>query len=253
MNFNAINRGGNSAQAPTYIQTALSPAAAAARRPEVQTDTEIDTLLKELSKVLDESAEAQDPEKVKALLSALSADPAERTSGDGVLSPELIALLSGVSDSAEGNGQLEAFRDLLREYVAVRWALSELDALGRITAENAARADYHLRQIEQATAFLQQLEVAISRRLDKMVAQTSYLNWRLIYRDELETKRDLEDEVIPTSRSLPTGVDVLSLVAQLLEDAPRPDLDHVSQILQQLSNQAPPEALPDVAPYDPYH
>lgn len=253
MNFNQINLGVQTVSAMPYVQAPLRPTSESGPRPGATNNDDLSKLLSELGKVLDQATEAQDPEQVKALLSVLEANPAARTTGAGVLPPALVELLTGVTESAEGTGQAEAFRDLLREYVAVRWALSELDALGRINADNAAKAEYHLRQLEQARAFLEQLEVAISRRLDKMVSQTIYMNWRMLYRNEFETKPDPKDEAVYTTRSLPEGVDAVGIVALLLEDAPRPDLDHVSQLLQALSNQAQAQEIPDAEPYDPYH
>ena len=190
---------------------------------EVQAPSALDNLLGQLTEVLNASVKTNDMATPEALLQYLSPGG----SGAGSLPPALVQLLDTVTGIAESAGRGDEFKALLREYVAVQWAISALEEIMKAQAagQSTAETDRYYEQLAAARGFLQQLESAIARRLDKLEAQAGYTNWLDIYREDLEARQQSAESVVP---SLSPDMDAAKIVAILLEAAPRPSFDQLS-------------------------
>lgn len=223
------------AYTPPQAQPSSSQAAGDAPGP-------LDELFGQLSSLLSASVASKDSSKPKALLAML--DP--NGSGDtSALPQDLVNLINGITGKADAAGKGDEFKALLREYVAVKWALTELDAAiqserdGAMAAENR---DYHYQQLCEANAFMQQLSAALSQQLDSLASEHGYTNWLQEFRDDLDAR-----STAATGSTIPQNLDAGKLVAYLLRQAPRPDADSLQPVAQ--AAPAPVDAPPSNNPY----
>ncbi len=218
-----------------------------------QAPTLMDELLNQLTDLISDSVKNKNTAPANTLLDLL--DPNREGPlpvGTESLPKELLTLIGLVTGQADALGRGDEFKALLREYVAVRWALSELEEV--IKAEQSGVVDensqYHYEQLAAAKAFLKQLESSIARRLDQLESVAGYTNWLQIYRDDLEERNEEGDIDHAVSITLPRDADAAKIVALLLEAAPRPTFDDIPgpnvQSAQDASEQAPE---PDQNPY----
>lgn len=221
MNLNLV--GGNAA-ASAPVASYTPPVQPAVVPREEEEPNALDKLLNQLSNVLTESVKSKDTRAAEAILKYLAGD---ESTAAGTLPPALVELLDTVIGTAEQAGKAEEFKALLGEYVALQWAISELDSM--IAAGKAASAagvepksDDYYEKLAAAKAFLKQLEAAIVGRLD---TQSWYSDWRELYQGELSNQVPAVDT--SDLRSQIEDADAVATVALLLKAAPRPDLSQV--------------------------
>lgn len=161
------------------------------------------------------------------------------------LAEEALALLGNLPPEVATDQlpQAAEVKVLLDQYLAILKALEDLDTSMDLLLESAEKLETaRLQQLENAQALLEQLAENYERRLKRMSEASWYTQWRLTYRDEMETKTNLRsrlNETNLTARSLPQGVAAATAQAALSSDLARPDLEHASQILQNLSPGSP--------------
>lgn len=223
MSLNLV--GGNAANAVpiTPYTPPVSASPAPVRKQEDDGTEELDQLLGQLSQVLSDSVKKGDTRAADAILKYLAGDGAVATDA---LPPALVDLLDTVVGTAEQAGKADEFKALLGEYVALQWAISELDAMiaegQAAAASGGAKSDEYYEKLAAAKAFLKQLEAAIVGRLD---TQSWYTNWRELYQTDFAAQTPAADSA--ALRSQIEGADAVSTVAILLKAAPRPDLSQV--------------------------
>lgn len=205
-------------------------------------NNDLDNLLNQLSAVLTESVVTKNSSKPQALLALLSEGGS--ASAAAQLPPELVSLIDKITSLAESQGKGDEFKALLSEYVAVKWALTALDA--EIRAEQQGeqskidREDRY-NQLAEASAFMRQLSSALSDQLDALAAQNGYTDWLKAFKEDLDARSQLAAG--EASPALPQGVNAAQLVAYLLKNAPRPDADSLHPVAD----------APQAAPVNPYH
>lgn len=250
MSVNSV--GGNSAKAVAAIPYTPPTRQVSSSSNGSQSPTLIDGLLDQLTDLLTDSVKNKNSAPANILLELLAAgENGPLPAGAESLPKELLALLDLVTGQAELTGRGEEFKALLREYVAVRWALCELEEI--IKAEQSGVVDedthYHFEQLAAAKAFLKQLESTVARRLDKLESEAGYTNWLQIYRDDLESREEGGDEDPAVSVTLPRDADAAKIVALLLEAAPRLPLDKLPAPNAPVAHAAEAAPAGDANPY----
>lgn len=223
MTFNPISNG----SAANYVPPmAFAPAANTRSAAPEQEDKnaskgsdDIDKLLSQLTQLINRSVATKDSSAPDALMAMLASG--EQASAVE-LPPELLQILDEVLGVAQAGGVETEFKALLSEYIAVRWALSELEQMmGKLESGELSSSDNdYFNQLAAAKAFLLQLEAAIAGRLD---TQNWYSQWRELYRDGFEGQLESGDAAAQLK-----GSDAGQVVISLLKAAPRPDLSAVT-------------------------
>ena len=236
MQINSMSNAANVVPAMPYTP----PSQQAAVQTESKQNSDLDQLFDQLSTVLAESVHAKDSSKPQALMALL--DKGGSAQAAASLPADLVKLISKITGLADDAGQGDAFKSLLREYVAVKWALTELDAeiQARQAGEQAkADADDHYQQLAEADAFLRQLSGALSEQLDALAHQNGYTDWLQAFKADLDARSKLDGD----AGTLPQGLDAQQLVAYLLRNAPRPAAEDLE----------PKANAPQPASSNPYH
>jgi hypothetical protein len=221
-------------------------------RPKSQTDKALDELLAQLAQLVNQAQHATDAEVATAILTRQSPlqpvqNETEHNSENLAfdLPPELAKLLQDSASQINFNtDDFEALKDQLRQLVILQQALHDVKANLEALKDGSLDREHQeqlLKQLEDAESILDMIEEAYNRRFARMVSLSWYFKWRQLYRDEMETKTNIknekrEDKV--SNRSLPEGVSATAAQVALSEEFPRPELQHGSEILKQLSNQA---------------
>lgn len=201
-------------------------------------------------------------DKLNALLQVdLSAPPAHTTQTQEdpyetsiELAEEALNLLGKLPPEAASDQMPQAaeVKELLDQYLAILKALEDLDtSMEQLQDSNEAIDKARMRQLENTQALLEQLADHYEQRVKRMSEAAWYTQWRMNYRDEMETKTQLrshQNEIGLTARSLPQGVGASAAQAALHSDMARPDLEHASQILQNLH----PDDLAKAVEKSPY-
>jgi hypothetical protein len=183
----------------------------------------LDDLLDQLSTVLNNSVKTKNSSTPLAILAQLEPGASKDAEPSGDIPPTLQALINTVTGQAAQAGKAEEFTALLKEYVAVKWALTELDAViqARIVDKGGDGNDYHSQQLAEAFAFLEQFEWFLANKLERKEAPESVSDWLKTFQEELAASQS-EDK--PATVSIPVDADAISIVEQLLSAAPRPEL-----------------------------
>lgn len=242
MTFNQVGSATNYVPAMSYTPATRKVSASESQNQANDEPNELDELLDQLSDVITGSVNAKDSSKPQALLQLLG----EGSGQLGALPEDLVDLINNVTGLADSVGKGDEFKALLREYVAVKWALAELDAA--IAAQQAGGTDtgYHYEQLAAANAFMRQLSTTLSGQLDKLAAEYGYSDWLEAFREELEEREELRGDGTAAAAA-PKDVSAANLVAYLLRNAPRPELEQINP------EQQAPEAAVSAPTHDPYH
>lgn len=257
MNFNSVGANANSVPAMPYTpatrKAAESQPATKPANPAVEEALkDLDDLLTQLTDVVKDAAKSKDASKAEALIELIAsgADPVEAGAASG-LPPAVLQLLAKVTGTVDAAGKGDEFKALLQEYVAVTWAIAELDAAIEAQENGAStpESDYHYEQLAAARAFMRQLEAAVSRRLDQLEAQANFANWREVYSEEGDSAVESES----ASFEIPQGLDASKIVALLLENAPKINVDKLVERLQTAAPQPAAAAAAAQPTNNPYH
>lgn len=204
-----------------------------------------DKLLEGLADLLRGAAQAPQGESTPAPVPGIEPD----------MPPELLDLIKAGADPKSLNLDLRPedrveFEKLVKDYQRVLKAIADLDKMLEDLRSGESTPKELLEQVLSARELMASFEDGLIRKLKRQAEYAWYMRWRMTYRDEMETRtnlrREQEDGPI-AARSLPDGVQSDSAHAALTQEMPRPDLEHGSQVLQALSNQAPAHEL-DVDP-----
>lgn len=133
-------------------------------------------------------------------------------------------------------------QEMMKQYTGIQQVLDRLSELMADTAPECLQewSQNHRAQLEQSRDLLQYCQDQLKTRLVRKSGMAWYTLWRMLYRDEPESKRALREEaqMQTAPRSLPNRVDADQAAAALTAPRPRPDLEHASQILQFLASLA---------------
>lgn len=208
----------------------------------------VDKLLGQLSSLLSQTLSASDAEVASTVLPGSAQVPGvnngERPEEEDITAG-LLALL-GLDKPVDETQPLtpNEVKELIRQYLTIQKALQEirsgierLESGDGITEEQQAILD----RLKQGEEVAEQALEYFERKIRNIGNRDWYVQWRLMYVDIMETKlnvrRDQKDIKLD-ARSLPTGVEASDAQAALHDQGGRPDLEHVSQILQVLSHRA---------------
>lgn len=211
----------------------------------------VDKLLGELSLLLSQSLSASDAEAASTLLPDAGQLPVPQNGSERpeTLDPDSIAgllKLLGLDKPVSETGPLspEQMKELIRQYLMIQETLNQIRETIEKLQNGEVFSDDHqalLEHLQQQQEMLEAVRDGYQNIILRFGERDWYLLWRLMFVDVFETKTNLRREMKEgklSVRSLPEGVELTNALAAVEEENLRPDLEHVSQILQQLSQEA---------------